>query len=248
MTRSETRGARRDGVRHRPSGEPDEPPRVVSPARRRTLASRARRGREGTAWRDEPVGRKLAYARRHGAPVPAGADPAPGDVDRALERVLDRPDLLPGAWLDRGAAAADAVALVDTADGPATGFLVSSRLLLTNRHVLPDAGAAAGSRASFRYVLDARGRAGRVRTLDLDPDRFFLAGEELDYALVAVAGERAPGETFGVLPLIGGPGKIVLGQPVNIVQHPQGRPREVAVRENRLLGVDDAHLTYGTDT
>jgi endonuclease G len=75
---------------------------------------------------------------------------------------------------------------------------------------------------------------------------------ELDLSLVAVAptadGEP-PGKSFGHIVAPGPTGKVLLGQPVNILQHPDGRPREIAVRNNLLLSVDDdLTLTYGTDT
>jgi endonuclease G len=231
----------RDGLR--------APAAVVSPDERRALHRVLDAARRGTAWRAEPITRKIAYARRSGVDLPP--DPEPAAVDDALERVMGSLDLLPGHWLQAGHQAGEAVALVQTERGPATGFLVSPWLLLTNQHVLRTADDADGTTLSFRYQRDARGRTGRVREHRLDPVRFFVADEELDYALVALAAgaaEQDPGRGYGSIPLRTPTGKIMLGQPVNIVQHPQGRPREIAVRENRLLAVSDTTLTYTADT
>jgi endonuclease G len=203
------------------------------------------------AWRAEPRSRKLAHARLRGSPQPADVPDAALDV--ALERVLDTGDLLRTDWLRKGAAAADTVAKVHTPLGDGTGFLVSDWLLLTNHHVLPDPAIATASEAWFRYVTDDGQPDPRV-LLDFDPAKCFLTSpvKELDCTLVAVAplaDGSAPGKTFGHVPLVGSVGKVMVGQPVNIVQHPQGEPRQIAFRNNLLVSLDDAiRFVYKTDT
>lgn len=204
------------------------------------------------AWRRESTGRKLRYAERHGVDLPSA--PTEDEVDEALERVFATPDFLPSRWLADGAKRGDAVARVVTAREKGTGFLVSPWLLLTNHHVLPEPATAEGSEVTFRYVEDGRSRISRSQTASLDPGRCFVTSPaaELDYTLVAVsavAGEKAPGKVFGAIPMQGATGKILSGHPVNIIQHPDGRPREIAVRNNLLIGIDDArYLTYETDS
>jgi endonuclease G len=203
------------------------------------------------AWRTEPIDRKIQYARRHGANLPSA--PSERQVDRELERIFTEPDFLGSRWLADGAKRCDAVARLVTPVEMGTGFLASPWLLVTNNHVLTDAATAAGSTATFRYEEDARGRSTRAVKVRLDPDRCFLTSpvDELDYTVVAVAAVkgRPPGKVFRSVPLVGATGKILSGQPVNIVQHPAGRSREIAVRNNLLVGVDDArYLTYLTDT
>lgn len=224
----------------------DLPPGTLSPARGKELTEALAAARAGVAWRREPAARKAAFARRAGVEVPAG------ELDSALERVIASPDFLPGSWLAQALAAADAVALVDLPGrGTATGFLVTPWLLLTNQHVFPTAEIAAEGVLRFRYQSDREGRINRVRQHATDPARFFLADPALDYALVAVAPRadgRAPGEIFGFLPLISSVGKVLLGQPVNLVQHPRGRPRELVVRNSLVLALDDRLLHYTGDT
>lgn len=203
------------------------------------------------AWREEPDRRKRAYARRHGVDV---ADLAGERLDDALEAVIGAADFLPARWLALGAAVVEAVGRIRTAACLGTGFLVSPWLLMTNHHVLDSAATAAGSTVTFRFREDVDEELTGTVRLDLDPGRCFLTSpvEQLDLTLVAVAATadgRPPGETFGSIPARGATGKILLGQPVNVVQHPAGRPCEVAVRNNLLLAVDDdTTLTYGTDT
>ena len=107
---------------------------------------------------------------------------------------------------------------------------------------------------TFRYEEDDNEELHGTIRLALQPERCFVTSPvaELDLTLVAVAptpdGEP-PGKTFGHIVAPGPIGKVLLGQPVNILQHPDGRPREIAVRNNLLLSVDDdLTLTYGTDT
>lgn len=222
----------------------------LTPARQKELTLALSSALSGQRWREEPLNRKAEYARRAGVHLSPGADVVATDL--ALEALIGGPDLLPGFWFQRGAEVSDAVALVATPAGDGTGFLVSPWLLMTNEHVLPTPEDAENTTIRFRYQENPSGRIGRTREHALDPARFFAADHELDYALVAVAptgnDNRGPGRTYGTIPLIGATGKILLGQPVNIVQHPGGRPREIAVRENRLLEVADTTLTYVTDT
>ena len=203
------------------------------------------------AWRSEPLDRKIQYARRHGAELPSAASER--QVDRALERIFKEPDFLHSRWLADGAKRCDAVARLVTPVELGTGFLASPWLLVTNNHVLTDPGTAADTEVTFRYEEDARGRTTRAVKVRLEPDRCFLTSpvDELDFTVVAVSAVKgkAPGKTFGSIPMVGATGKILSGHPVNIVQHAGGRSREIAVRNNLLVGVDDArYLTYLTDT
>lgn len=228
------------------------PPVVASPARRAQLSDALAAARGGTAWRREPAARKAAFARRAGADL--APDAAPDTVDAALERLMANPDFLPGAWLHRGSAAGDTVAWIESPGrGTATGFLVTPWLLLTNHHVFPTADIAAEATLRFRYELEIDDQLTRMRSHRADPDRCYLAGKDLDYALVAVAPRpddagKPPGATYGHTPMIGAIGKALLGQPVNIVQHPLGRPREIVVRNNLLLTLTDQAMTYAADT
>uniref|UniRef100_UPI00286C5FA0 trypsin-like serine peptidase n=1 Tax=Gemmatimonas sp. TaxID=1962908 RepID=UPI00286C5FA0 len=136
--------------------------------------------------------------------------------------------------------------------GVATGFLVSPHLLLTNWHVIPDASCAVGMHANFGHQRTERGTAAGT-LFALHPERFFTAHERLDFALVAVRPEGARGEKLeGIAPvrLIGSPGKIQAGDPMHVIQHPGGGPRQYAVRNNRLVDIleADGFLHYESDT
>lgn len=140
----------------------------------------------------------------------------------------------------------------DTEGDPiATGFLVAQGLLLTNHHVLPTKAEAVGLSANFLYEYSERGLA-RGRYHALDPDSFFHSDQSLDFALVAInpiGQDGGPLDDLGLVSLIEATPKVLVGQPVNIIQHPQGRGKSYAIRENRLVDIlDTGFLHYETDT
>jgi endonuclease G, mitochondrial len=134
--------------------------------------------------------------------------------------------------------------------GFGTGFLVSPDLMLTNHHVLPGASDARGIGANFGYEQTLSGLA-QGDIFELEPDRFFLSHEALDFALVAIKSRSQTGlplDSLGFNPLIRATGKILIGHPINIIQHPEGGFKRYAVSENKLIDVLDTFLHYETDT
>src|ERR687895_467868 len=115
--------------------------------------------------------------------------------ETTIERIINTADFVGIRYLDAGVAAARAIGRVNIRDargrlqGYGTGSLVSPALLLTNHHVLPDAATARTSAIEFNYQDDVDGKPLLSAVHALDPDRFFLADRERDFALVAV---RAP--------------------------------------------------------
>lgn len=134
--------------------------------------------------------------------------------------------------------------------GFGTGFMVSPRLLLTNNHVLPDIQQAALSSVEFNYQTGLDEQMLQSSAYELDPTTFFLTNKLLDYSLIAVK-ERSkdlPLSNFGWNPLIEAEGKVIIGEYVNIIQHPGGEPKQLALRENQLVDLLDNFLHYKTDT
>ncbi|GAA2875689.1 DNA/RNA non-specific endonuclease [Nonomuraea rubra] len=233
-----------------------------SEQRRRTISLLAEPG--GIARADEPVRvatriDRLSHHYRDLPPVdPAAmtaADPAAVTAAAAvLERIIQTDDLLPVGYLEGGAVAARAVGRVVVRDargrlaGYGTGSLVSPDLLLTNHHVLGDAGTAGRSSVEFDYQDGVDGRPLPLQGFSLDPGRFFFADRDLDFALVAV--RAAPGELarFGFNPLVASEGKVIIGDFVTIIQHPGGAKKQVALRENRIVDILESFLHYQTDT
>jgi endonuclease G len=168
-------------------------------------------------------------------------------------KVLGTEDFLGVDYLEAGVAAARAVGrVVIREDGRVAGFgtgsLVSPSLLLTNHHVLPRAEVAEGSAIEFRFEDGIDGRALDPASFELDPGRFFLADDDLDFALVAVQASPEKLSEFGFNRLTEDAGERIVGAFVTIVQHPRGKKKQVALRENRIVDVLDSFLHYEADT
>jgi V8-like Glu-specific endopeptidase len=176
----------------------------------------------------------------------------------ALERLLGSNALISAGFLEAGARAARAVAriLVCTERGGGvesfgTGSLVGPRVLLTNNHVLKTPETAARATIEFGYVLGFNGQSNRTVSFEFEPDVLFVTNRKLDYTLVAVQEHNEHGEPvaqFGWNRLIEAEGKAIKGEMLNIVQHPNGEPKQLAMRENRLVDLLEDFLHYETDT
>ncbi|MEV5935115.1 endonuclease [Streptomyces sp. NPDC052079] len=171
-----------------------------------------------------------------------------------LERLIGRNNLTPVAFLEHGARAARSVGRI-TISGPGgghgTGFMVSPRLLLTNNHVLPSTEEASRSKVAFGFQDGIDGSPVVPAVFALEPLRFFVTDRALDYSLVAVAPQSVQGEdlsSFGRLVLSEAEGKVVVGEFVNIIQHPRGEPKQIALRDNQIVDVLERFLHYESDT
>jgi len=190
-------------------------------------------------------------------PLPAGVVLPPLGEAAAQERVLGQADFLGVSFLELALAVSRFTGRICIRTGPGrltgygTGFMVSPRLLLTNHHVLPSRQEAAYSQVEFDYQRDRFGRLQTVRTFGLLPGDFFLTSPELDFTLVAVQERNADGLPvmhYGWTRLIGAQGKALLGEALNIVQHPRGDVKQVVLRSNHLVDLFDDYAHYVTDT
>jgi len=192
--------------------------------------------------------------------IVGGASPASlglsGDRLHAAESIQGTSaDFVPVSFFDGGEAAASAVGRVVHADGSpwGSGFLVSNGLFLTNNHVIPTAADADGLRVQFNYQCDALGKEQPVTSFAFAPERFFVTDPEddLDFTLIALA-ETGAGpaslESLGFCPLSDGDAKHMLGEFVNIIQHPEGDYKQVVLRENQLANRFPRVLHYSADT
>ncbi len=181
-------------------------------------------------------------------------------TDDLMERVIgETRDFLSVEFLEKGLKVNRCVGRVVTALGGGrrsfgTGFMVSPRLLLTNWHVLKRKETAAASTVEFDYQLDFMGNALTPQRFKLNPAAFFLNDQNLDFALVAVEERSSQNHKldFGWCQLIKEEGKAILGNPVNIIQHPLGEMKQVIIRENKLVDLPpeplDRFAHYEGDT
>jgi endonuclease I/V8-like Glu-specific endopeptidase len=190
------------------------------------------------------------------APIATATEVA-GRDDITLERILGASDLMGVSFLELGVLTSRTVARIHIHDsvgrsvGYGTGFMVSPRLLLTNNHVLTDEQEASYSLAEFNYQTGLQGQPLQSVFFALSPSDFFVTDRDLDYTLVAARPRAADGTelaAFGWTRLIEEEGKIIKGEYVNIIQHPNGELKQLALRANQLVDVLDDFLHYETDT
>jgi len=165
------------------------------------------------------------------------------EIELVLEKIDQLPDFEPARFLADGARCSEAVCRIRVPDlGTGTGFLIAARgLIMTNNHVLPNRFIAEEALAEFGYE-----DGGITRRVALLPDRVFLTDKALDYTIVACAAEQVT--DIPPIPLRRDPLLVTRREPVNIIQHPRGRRKEVAIRNNDVTRVKQRVLCYRTDT
>jgi endonuclease G len=183
---------------------------------------------------------------------------APIDLDSLVnERVIGDRDFLGVEFLEMAMAVARFVGRVHIRErvgvsrGFGSGLVVSPRLFLTNNHVLPDERTARYSEIEFDYQKDRFGRPLNVVICGLEPDTFFLTDQKLDFSLVAVREESLSGpplKNYAWVPLRKDSGKALVGDPLNIIQHPRGEMKQLVLRSNKLVDYFEDFVHYETDT
>jgi len=159
---------------------------------------------------------------------------------------MNRKNFLSVSFLALARSAARSVARIvwDFGKESGSGFMISDKLFLTSGHVIPTQELARRFFAEFNYEEDFLGNQKSVSKFKFDPETFFITSHEdnLDYTLIAIdgKGDGNPGniqelKDFGYCPLSDANDKNFIGQFVNIVHHPKGYPKQIALRENQLL-------------
>lgn len=184
---------------------------------------------------------------------PSGRSP----ILTLYERIIAQNDLLGAAFLLQGAQVSRSVGriVVRAPSGRplhmGTGFLVSPRLIMTNNHVIATQAEAAPSIVEFNFYVQPDGHTATPIVFNLDPRTFFVTNPQLDYTLLAVQPVNADGVPLasrGWNPLLPDQGKILVGERANILQHPQGNPQQLALRQNEITALLDDFLHYISDT
>ncbi|MEV0411484.1 trypsin-like peptidase domain-containing protein [Streptomyces sp. NPDC050448] len=194
--------------------------------------------------------------------------PAALPAGETKEEIIHRDDTVPFEFLRGGEEAGRAVARIKVlpyrAGAPlqpngfphsGTGWLIAPDLLVTNHHVVnartrsaTDRGIvdpadlqlqAQNSRSRFDYGADG------TETEEVPASGLVAWDEELDYAILRLTGQP-PREALRVAiePLT------VAQEPVavNIIQHPGGQPKRVALRNNLVYEANENDVRYFTDT
>ena len=179
------------------------------------------------------------------------------DSEKELERKIGSTNnILSIEFLELGLLAAKSVGRFTNGVDFSTGFHVGNQILITNNHVIKSRDEAREWQFELNVEDNKFGPAKEQYSYSLVPEKFFLTNEEYDFTLVAVSNstELPSIETFGWHALLDVKGKILIGQPVNIIQHPNGNNKAVVVHDSCLLYLDDADIDmekyclYSSDT
>jgi endonuclease G len=216
---------------------------------------------------------KLVETKDLPAPGPEVTDKDPRVIaisDRApSERRIGPNNLLPVRFLQAGSNASRSVARVAIKFGAlpeaglGTGFMVARSIFMTNNHVIPNKDIARKLvlQFNYQYGLDGETLLPAV-TYELDPDGCFHTdklGTGLDFTIIGVKPRQVTdsasgmvstsqaGAEFGYIPL-GTSFFYSKGQYANVIQHPQGRPKEVAVHANEVVSIHENVIRYLADT
>ena len=185
---------------------------------------------------------------------------APEDVDVAFERYMGDNDLLPLNYLELGFLKGHSVGRIRYQDTialkpvVATGFLISPDLVMTNHHVFPDINSFKDPFIEFDYYYDLNGVEKEKTVFQLNPQKFFHADKSLDFCLIGVEKKDVKGmvdiKSRGYLVMNPITGKAGNGDYAGVIQHPEGQPMQVAIRENKILDVtsNPMFLYYNSDT
>ena len=168
---------------------------------------------------------------------------------RRVEAISGGTDLAGVNFLDYGRAAADCVCRI-LVDGAAmgSGFMIAPGVVMTNQHVIHDSEEAGNTLLEFGYEFGFDDIKASRRKFKVDLSKpFAISGEDdLDFAIFAITGEGV--DSLGWLPLEPRTDKILEGEPVVIVQHPNGREKELCLFNSELVQRVQAFLHYTTDT
>ena len=178
-------------------------------------------------------------------PQPVWQEPVVSD---ALEKLMSKEStLLPISFLEQGVNCARAVVRINVGTGLGTGFLIENNYIITNNHVIPDLATAAKAKVQFNYQSDWQGviLKPELYTLDADPNaQHFVTDPFDDYTIVKLNGNA--NSKYGQLTL----GDVTPKKDdfVNIIQHPAGGLKQIALYHNVIMYVDDSRVQYLTDT
>ena len=161
-----------------------------------------------------------------------------------FEKIHKENNLLPIDFLYKGVEKEKAICRITTPSGAlGTGFLIDNGVIMTNHHVIEDKNMAEGSYAEFYYE---EGKTS-VR-VNLKPSELFITSpmDDLDFTIIAC--EMTGIEDIKPIKLTRNPATITRGEYVNIIQHPAGRKKEIALQDNTVSYVYDKAIHYVTDT
>jgi hypothetical protein len=202
---------------------------------------------------DHPAIEPLRVAREQGnlssaqGPDMARQIPWHGPTEpKTLEKLTGAESaLVPVSFLQLGLDRARAVARVRLASGGmGSGFLVQGNVLITNHHVLPDVATARSAVVELNAQIAPGGLPAPVDAVETAPDELFATSAADDWTAVRLRGD--PVARWGSIELE--EREVREGDRVNIIQHPEGGPKQLSFFHNVVVHVGEGRVQYLTDT
>ncbi|WP_439656992.1 trypsin-like peptidase domain-containing protein [Lentzea sp. HUAS TT2] len=194
---------------------------------------------------EQPENAVLHGGLRDSLTLPSGSSTlslAVGNVEKIMG---SQSTLLPVSFLETGLQVARSVGRISTPGGSlGTGFLISNDILVTNNHVLPTFHESRDAEVRFNYQADSSGTICEYVTLPLCPADGFETSLESDLTLVKMP--QGTNSAWGAISAI--EFDTFATKRVNIVQHPGGGPKQIALYHNIVSHIDDTIIQYYTDT
>lgn len=174
--------------------------------------------------------------------------PSEQELIDSKKRIIGENNLLPIHFLLEGASIQGAVAKVlDPRAG--TGFMVSASIFMTNNHVLSSRTNANIASLVFNHQRTHDGKKAGTEVFKLD-SKLFHTNSKLDYTVVRVKPKSQifAGVKWGFLSMAHDNFNYDPGERANIIQHPLGDFKKVAVQDNTILAEGEKSILYETDT
>lgn len=186
-----------------------------------------------------------------------------------LEKTIHQDDMVSFLFLENGYHVGNAVARIkvtryegnevkllpgkDPCIYLGTGWLLSESLLITNHHVInarsndePNANLDEFQRQGASTVAEFDYNTNEQMGINVPVDKLLAYNDKLDYAIfrIPVQANRRPIEVFSEEIILKKDNSIM----VNIIQHPLGYAKKVALRNNHIYDASYPRIRYFTDT
>jgi V8-like Glu-specific endopeptidase len=188
-----------------------------------------------------------AEDKRRAVSLPLRETQIPVIVQGKLEQITGpKSRLFMVSWLERGLWCSSAVCRLLSGGRIGSGFRIQRDLLLTNNHVIRDLPEVEAFHAEFFYEERLDRTMRDPITVNLDSSRFWTS-TELDLTIVGVCLPHiSVKDSIHELRLCSSSPEV--GDPVSIIQHPLGGPKQIALTSNEVINLGGHLVHYVTDT
>jgi V8-like Glu-specific endopeptidase len=125
-----------------------------------------------------------------------------------------------------------------------TGFIIKDNILVTNHHVISNIEEANSSEFIFNFELSIKGNPLEKKIYYADSETLFKTDKHSDLTIIKI--KDNPNKLFNFISF--SDLEIKVGDFVNIIQHPDGDYKKIALYHNIVVFKDNDIIQYLTDT